>query len=148
MKQSYPDIHALTTAAPLWYDANGTPRYAPHHPELCPDIYADTVALIAIECQSCQHEFLVQVSTKRRAGHAIYWQQPYGDPPSHEDDGAGGVCASGSTMTSVPVRIVEFWTRSGGDWQRDSAQEGRDIRPEWSKEDISIERESDGIRDT
>jgi len=39
-----------------------TPRFQPHHPDLCADIYADEVALLKIACQSCGREFLVQMS--------------------------------------------------------------------------------------
>ena len=52
-------------AAPLWWDANGVPRFAAHHPKLCPDIYADQVALVRISCQGCGHEFLVQLHHSR-----------------------------------------------------------------------------------
>src|SRR5205085_9175 len=49
-------------AKPGWYDENGTPRFAEHHPKLCPDIYATEVALLLISCQACGHEYKVQMS--------------------------------------------------------------------------------------
>lgn len=49
-------------AKPLWWDENGVPRFEPHHPRLCPDIYADQVALVQISCQGCGREFPVQMS--------------------------------------------------------------------------------------
>lgn len=55
-------------ARPLWWDENGTPRFQPHHPDLCADIYADEVALLKIACQRCGREFLVQMS---QGPHAI-----------------------------------------------------------------------------
>jgi len=47
-------------AEPLWWDANGVPRFAAHHPSLSPDIYAEEVALLDISCQRCGQEFRVQ----------------------------------------------------------------------------------------
>ena len=135
MKQSYPDIIALSATPPNWYDVNGTPRYATHHPEFCPDIYADIVALIYVECQSCGRQFAVQVHSghgARFAGGDVL-RLEYGDPPSHEDDGNGGSCVAGDTMTAIPMHLIEYWVRTHGNWQRLQAEEGRNIRPEWSR---------------
>lgn len=52
-------------ATPIWHDEHGVPRFAEHHPDLCPDIGADEVALLAIACQGCRREFLVQMSWSR-----------------------------------------------------------------------------------
>lgn len=40
----------------------------------------------------------------------------YGDPPFHEETGGVRGC-TGNVMSSVPVRIVEFWRK---DWDRAS----------------------------
>ena len=133
MKAIYEDILALSATPPIWYDENGTPRYAPHSPDLCPDIYANMVGLVSIECQSCQRLFQVQVSARRR-GPDYRQTQEYGDPPHHEDDGKGGLCAAGVTMTAIPVTVLECWERINMEWRRYSAWEGLDIRPEWSKD--------------
>lgn len=47
---------------PLWWDENGVPRFGTHHPRLCPNIYAEEVALLLIRCQACEHEFRVQMA--------------------------------------------------------------------------------------
>ena len=113
-------------ATPAWWDENGTPRFAPHHPKLCPDIYATEVALLRISCQRCGAEYDVQMSwsmygsiqmaarlgtpldtkiaetmlsAKVRAG-TIH----YGDPPCDR-------CAAGSTMNCWDLRVLEFWSR-------------------------------------
>lgn len=52
-------------AVPNWWDENGTPRFMEHHPRLCPDIYADEVALLEIACQACERRFKVQMSWGR-----------------------------------------------------------------------------------
>jgi hypothetical protein len=127
MKQKYPDILNLNPH-PSWWDENGTPRYAFHHPSLCPNINADIVALISIECQSCRSRFLVQVSGGRQLWHATGHElREYGDPPPHDD------CLSGDAMMSIPITMYEYWKRIDGEWMRVLGKECRDIRPEWSK---------------
>jgi hypothetical protein len=59
------DCHCVEQ--PLWWDENGVPRYKPHHPKLCPDIYATEIALLRISCQSCDTEFEVQMSWSEHA---------------------------------------------------------------------------------
>jgi hypothetical protein len=49
-------------AEPRWWDDHGVPRFAEHHPNLAPDIYADEVALLVISCQGCGQEFHVQMT--------------------------------------------------------------------------------------
>lgn len=62
MHQSYPDLLERISDPPKWWDEHGVPRYQEHHPNLCPDIYADEVALLVIACQCCGQEFRVQMS--------------------------------------------------------------------------------------
>ncbi len=38
------DDRCTCVAKPLWWDKNGVPRFAAHHPKLCSNIYADEVA--------------------------------------------------------------------------------------------------------
>ena len=115
MHASYEDIRALTDRKPLWYDENGCPRYAPFHPSLIADIYAEQACLLEIGCQGCEQRFLVAMSYTR-------WFAPrtmslaeavdqriihYGDPPRHMDEWGDG-CV-GETMNCGDYRVVEFW---------------------------------------
>ena len=129
-------------AKPGWWDENGVPRFAPHHPSLCPDIYAIEVALVLIGCQSCGHEYPVQMSWSM-AGEimksARYMRDMpgrpsqeelmksslsaavvagtihYGDPPCFHDG-----CTTGATMNCDDLRVLEFWSRNKTDprWHR------------------------------
>jgi hypothetical protein len=134
--RTYPDCVRVTraghdgefcgcTVEPFWWDQNGVPRYFDHHPKLCPDIYADEVILLEVECQACQRKFPVQMSwgmrdklaaVRRNAASdgplptiaKLVMEYPeqihYGDPPIH------GTC-SGNTMNVNDLRILEFWSR-------------------------------------
>lgn len=117
-------ISAACGAIPLWWDQNGTPRFVKHHPRHCPDIYADTVVLMEIACQSCHREFEVQMSSGLFRN--IRLQGPgkgmpnYGDPPNV------GCCPSGATMTCDDLRILEWWDRNNKTrtWKRVRKNEG------------------------
>jgi hypothetical protein len=124
MLADYADIRRRIPEPPLWFDSDGVPRYDPFHPEMCPNIYADEVALFEIECQSCGERFLVEghgdkmdyILRNRKPLSERVADWCYGDPPRH-----GGVnCPAGDTMTSIPVRCVEFWRKSRTvfDWVR------------------------------
>jgi hypothetical protein len=65
-------------AVPLWWDENGVPRFDTHHPGLCPDIYADEVALLRIACQGCEREFLVQMSACAMSAMAAHARETHG----------------------------------------------------------------------
>jgi len=127
MKAEYEDILALTDKEPDWYDQDGVPRYAPFHPELCPDIYANEVILLKIQCQACGKLFRVEmhwnayqdkpsISDAIKEGNLGYLR--YGDPPRHgvgKDDTT--YCYAGDTMLSESVEILEFW-RNDRKWKR------------------------------
>lgn len=120
-------------AKPLWWDANGVPRFAAHTPLLCPDIGATEVILMQIACQNCAKEFAVQMSWDRMdalkrfqpqrhmmtnedferqvvtssLSYQIAGRGPhYGDPPYHPS------CQAGNTMNVWDLRILEFWRRT------------------------------------
>ena len=125
-------------AKPLWWDQNGTPRFKPHHPDLCPDIYAIEVALLLISCQSCGSKYDVQMSwdlsdriKARAVGEATAAAIAetalsaqirrgvihYGDPPCNN-------CLAGSTMNCWDLAVLQFWTREGRrGWERVPALE-------------------------
>lgn len=128
MKNRYEDILAVAGIAPMWWDENGTPRFATFHPNLLPDIYCQEACLLVIWCQNCLTAFRVGMSWNRFEGlvdkapplserildGSIY----YGDPPNT------GCCPPGPTMTSISVRVEQFWRRDGpGGWERDESFE-------------------------
>jgi hypothetical protein len=133
MHQSYPDIVALTKNPPTWWDENGVPRYAPHHPWLCADIYADEVALLRISCQACDHEFLVQMSRgsseqfrhhllthpspevsklleEALAGWESLWRSDNNDEPPAR---IAAIRAEVAAMRATPYRSLADLVRSG-----------------------------------
>lgn len=122
MKAAYDDIRALTTLTPLWYDENGVPRYIEFHPSLSPNIYTTEVILIRIECQNCRVEFDVEMSYDHGmdAPYSIFIEEMlensdvvaahYGDPPRHG-------CV-GDTMNSIPLKLIQFWSKVDGGWER------------------------------
>ena len=136
---SYPraDEHCSCVAKPLWWDENGVPRFALHHPHHCPDIYAEEVCLLLVSCQNCEKEFQVQMSwnatahlrgiaalmrmgiavdipaaaevVKSSLAYQIAGRGPhYGDPPHHDG------CLVGNTMNVWDLRVLEFWRRGEG----------------------------------
>lgn len=151
MRAGYEDIIAIADKLglqPLWWDDHGVPRYAEHHPDHRPDIYADEVVLLRIACQLCGTQQLVQMTWGKMddARVKIYaeWAalsrgapKPdvgtgglaesirvgtihYGDPPHHTDD-RGEFCHAGCTMNCEDLAVVEYWRRDQGsshEWQR------------------------------
>lgn len=142
MRATYDDILALARELkrePLWFDENGVPRFAEHHPHLCANIYATTVVLLEISCQACGTEIRVQMSEYegelllRRRLYKGTNPPPtlrdnvkdgtihYGDPPVH--NGVNGeYCHVGCTMNCWDLRVIEFWTRgqTSVEWQREA----------------------------
>lgn len=120
MLEGYEDILSRIAEPPIWYDQNGTPRYAKFHPNLCPNIYSDKVVLAQIACQECGEKFLVEM-------HASIWDSRndidprkwhYGDPPRH--------CkGAGDSMNCEDIAIVECWQRLPlREWKRVKKFEG------------------------
>jgi hypothetical protein len=119
MHSNYRDILQLAKGVPLWHDQNGTPRYLPFEPSLCPDIYSHTVVLAEIACQDCGRKFAVEMhaGTWDWRGGAMPSKWHYGDPPVHG-------CV-GDTENCEDLAILEAWHREGiGDWRRHPEFEG------------------------
>jgi hypothetical protein len=125
MKESYEDIANRIAEPPKWYDTNGTPRYDDFHPKYCPNIYADVVVLLWIECQSCRQKFDVEVHGD--VFHPIPLEKEpiqtlhYGDPPFHG-------CV-GDTMNCDDLCVLQVWSRHNAppllwDWARHPELEG------------------------
>jgi len=126
MYRRYPDLREKL-GEPLWHDDHGVPRYAPFSPELC-GVYHRCVALLEIDCQGCDRRFLVASAHTGYSSAKLETAFPsqtdsgdfgFGDAPHHTTE--HGQCV-GTTMTTDVCRIVEFWTRDGGDhgvdWRR------------------------------
>ena len=146
MKQSYPDILKLTKKKPIWYDINGTPRYAKFRPEDVPSIYARVVVLLEITCQECGEKFQVgiyhdgmhpmdatfnkqfQVSLKKWQAAPQEEHPPfhYGDPPAHSRNTvSGSPCYAGCTMTSDTKCVLQYWEKDKHfKWKRVKHLEG------------------------
>jgi hypothetical protein len=119
MHSNYEDIRSRIGEDPTWYDANGTPRYGPFTPEMCPNIYSNEVVLLRIACQYCRAFFDVEMHSDFFSPIKHPKKLHYGDPPVHEC--AGG----GDTMNCDDIAVLEVWHREGiGDWLRRPDFEG------------------------
>lgn len=134
MLPAYDDILKLTAEPPKWFDENGVPRYAPFHPHMLASIYLSEGALLDVSCQLCERRFQAAVSAvnsweqmkasndrpERSLTDLIRGREVhYGDPPNV------GCCEHGAFSSSVPHRVLEFWTRRADItlWVRDSSLE-------------------------
>ena len=126
--QPYPDI-VDKLGKPIWWDEVGCPRYEPFHPDLCNNIYATEAALLEIACQKCNGRFYVAVSLdpmrayKKETTLAQLVEKGaylFGDPPQHLNAKIGCV---GYCMSSIMIRVVEFWHRPNLEWEREKTHE-------------------------
>jgi len=124
MTQDYHDILSRISDPPLWWTANGVPRWCEFHPTAGSNPYAREVALLRIACQSCGHEFDAEVTWYE---HSHHWngdrEEPlssptrikelhYGDPPNIK------CCPPGYTMNCIDLRVLQFWSRDRARWER------------------------------
>jgi len=124
MHHHYRDIIDRIDERPKWWDEDGVPRYCEFGPDEGAHIYANEIALLEIRCQNCHTHFKVAISnTPGNFGPKGFHWSPnemenalrkgnglhYGDPPN------AGCCASGPTMNSEPIRVLEFWRRGLND---------------------------------
>lgn len=131
MNHHYEDIRSRISEPPTWFDENAVPRYGEFEPNGGADIYADEVALVAIECQNCGEPFTVAISRKRSDLRRIMGGEEYvsiaddirsgrlhyGDPPNTD------CCPAGPTMNCEDLRVLQYWKREGFDWTRDPSLE-------------------------
>lgn len=119
MHTRYSDILSRIAADPLWWDENAVPRFDPFSPNLMANIYAEEAALVRVECQSCRTPFEVAFSHARQSTSIPEdWPEDtplaiselisrrsleFGDPPNT------GCCEAGASMSSVPVRVLQYW---------------------------------------
>lgn len=129
MKHGYYDImEAAGGKEPLWWDVNGTPRFAPFEPKMVPDIYSREVGLLRIACSNCGREFDVAMSSSWWDTIEAKSQTPladliknrtihYGDPPNVN------CCPAGPTMNSDPLRVIGYWRRNHESFSWDRLKE-------------------------
>ena len=114
MHHHYADIRERL-GPPIWWDENAVPRYCDFAPNASANIYAQQILLLLIECQNCGAEFKVCMSSDlmdlpHGLAYAVESDEiHYGDPPN------AGCCGAGSTMNSVPRRVLEFWDKYDAD---------------------------------
>lgn len=136
MLADYMDIRKRINEPPQWFDCHGVPRYDEFHPDLSPNIYANEVILLEIECQECRKRLFVELHwtnwnyresfkeffEKRKRGITVHGIR-YGDPPRHG-------CV-GDTMQSISIAVRQFWSKNTGtrlkdcDWDRVAEYEQR-----------------------
>jgi len=143
MNNRYADILDIIPDEPKWWDEHAVPRYCDFSPRENANIYADEVVLMLIQCQDCEKEYKVclSLSTMGRFNRADP-EKPYpslaerietreihyGDPPNNCGEG----CCAGATMSSVPVRVLEFWRRPEKGCNKERVPElERDVWPDW-----------------
>jgi hypothetical protein len=134
MYEPYFDIRERL-GEPKWHDSRGVPRYCDFHPREA-GVYQDWVALLEIRCQACDQPFLVVDDYSRmdvfKVAQQRFLRTP-GDLDLEKVDGAmpcaehpgwfhfgdapwhGEQQCAGTTMTTGVYRVVEFWSKDGGE---------------------------------
>jgi hypothetical protein len=118
---------------PIWYNKAGTIVFEPFRPQLA-TVFGTQCALILIRCQACGTEF--QVADDNLRSYRRTWNLKdafahgtwdYGDAPETAD-----CCPVGYSMTTEPVRLLEFWEREiGKDWVKQELPPF--VVPDWCK---------------
>jgi hypothetical protein len=122
MLPAYDDIKdAAKPLEPIWYTAEGVPRYRAFTPSMM-GIYDRYVVYYEIACQSCFVKFNVAEgwSSRVATGPACFSKKiipnlHFGDPPSHN-------CV-GDTMNCYDLQVLEFWRREPWEWTRNPGLE-------------------------
>ena len=130
MNTCYDDILSRIKDPPIWWDEYAVPRWCEFHPNQVANIYASKVVLLHIECQNCSTPFKVAMScTNITPWRRTLEELEYGDPPNSD------CCGSGPSMSSVPIRVLEFWDSADPlkDWTRVPANEIA-LDPIWNRE--------------
>lgn len=135
MKQPYLDIiNRISNDSVLWWDENGVPRYDRFSPRLASNIYASEVALLKVACQNCSQQFLVVISALVLSDNNSLLSKiknralEYGDPPNVS------CCPAGPTMSSIPLKVLQFWKHDGNRLEMVRLSEYEiEIVPDWAK---------------
>ena len=118
MHTIYADTLDRIDEPPKWFNEHAVPRYCDFAPREVAYIYALEAVLVLIRCQNCQTEFRVafsEMNTQDRLWKAEKKkvkliadlikdrELSYADPPNIN------CCDAGPSMTSVTVRVLEYW---------------------------------------
>lgn len=128
MNRYYQDIITRIAEPPKWFDEYSVPRYCEFEPREAANIYASECTLVLIQCQCCGMSFKVCFSSSKWEDNLeqriVNKSLAYGDPPNIE------CCASGPTMTSDTIKVLEYWfkDRNLGRWVRKTSLEIEIIR--------------------
>lgn len=115
MHAEYTDILERISTEPLWWDEYAVPRYCEFSPRMMANIYAQEAVLLLISCAfGPLHHFKVAISQPQPgsadlASEILNRIIHYGDPPR------GQSCRDGDT-SSVPIRVLQYWRKTGTPW--------------------------------
>jgi hypothetical protein len=134
MHVQYHDILSRISDEPLWW-LDGVPRFSPFKPDdVC--VHGIDTVLVHTECQGCRKRYDVAFrSVYMREKIAYMISLDLGDPPN-------ACCRVGPTMSSIEVRILEYWrplSYPNRGWER---------VPEWERQlvDANWIGESDQVK--
>ena len=120
----YSDIISRIIEPPLWWNAHGVPRWCEFAPIESANSLAREVVLIQIACQGCgqalDEELNWSEHSRRHNGERL---EPLSSPARlkefhYRDPPDAGCCLVGPTMNWIDLRILQFWTRGFGKWER------------------------------
>lgn len=123
MLPAYDDIKdAAKPLEPIWYTAEGVPRYAAFTPSMM-GIYDRYVVYYEIACQYCHVKFNVAESWRSKVAirpslcfsKTVIPNLHFGDPPYHH--------CIGDTMNCFDLQVLEFWRREPWEWKRNPGLE-------------------------
>lgn len=130
MHAYFQDILDRIPEEPTWWDETGHPRYCQFKPEHKANIYADRVKLLLICCQFCKKQFKVCLSFSPLAevdrDNPWFTTNCYGDPPNTN-------CCSGTTASSISLKVLESWVMNKWEWVR-VPEEEVDCIEDWAKD--------------
>lgn len=138
MYPSYEDITSRIPEAPGWWQEGGVPRYGVFTPRETASIYANEAALVEIACQSCDARFHVSFHADKMdayEGRSVADlirsdSLHYGDPPNT------GCCAAGATMSSINVRVVEYWSKDHAQFVKKGVITDYERYSEWKRDPL------------
>ena len=134
----YDDIIAQITGRPLWW-FNGVPRYGAFDPAM---VGSFEIALVHTECRECRTRYDVAIGSQPPSFASLRDVISFenrlnvGDPPFACVE-MGARCHGGYCMTSLEIRVLEFWTKDGrisNAWRRDADWERPLIHANWDSD--------------
>jgi hypothetical protein len=134
----YDDIIAQISGRPTWW-FNGVPRYSAFDPAM---VGSFEIALVHTECRECRTRYDVAIGSQPPSFASLRDVISFenrlnvGDPPFACAE-MGARCSGGYCMTSLEMRVLEFWTKDGrisNAWRRDTDWERPLIHANWDSD--------------